>query len=213
MVAITLTPSDQRALRAVLAADPVPGTPLPARPVLRRLAELVPCDQVVVSVLDAAGSVVEETVLLMTRLAPSASQVAGEGPGWSADRELAVGAEEGGTVVRLRLVRTRDAFGEREVALLHLLAPVLGRLLRERPVPRLPTALTVSERRVLQQVAAGLSNARIAERLFIAPSTVRKHLEHSYRKLGVSSRMAALARLEGRDAPGLDLLARAGNHR
>jgi DNA-binding CsgD family transcriptional regulator len=213
MVSITLTASDQRALRAVLAADPVPGSPVPDRPVLQRLAELVPCDRVVVSLLDAGGAVVEETTVGLGRPSPADTGSSAEVRGRSAVGELVVSGQEDGTVVRLRLVRTRGGFGERDVALLHLLAPVLERLLRERPVPRLPSTLTVSERRVLQQAAAGLSNARIAERLFIAPSTVRKHLEHSYRKLGVSSRMAALARLQGRDGPGLDLLARAGDPR
>jgi DNA-binding CsgD family transcriptional regulator len=54
-------------------------------------------------------------------------------------------------------------------------------------------------------VAAGRSNADIAERLCIAESTVRKHLEHSFRKLGVTGRLAAVAALQGRDEPGLDL--------
>jgi ATP/maltotriose-dependent transcriptional regulator MalT len=58
---------------------------------------------------------------------------------------------------------------------------------------------------VLTNVAAGFSNREIAERLSVAPSTVRKHLEHAYRKLGVSSRQAAIAALQGRDEPGLDL--------
>jgi Bacterial regulatory proteins, luxR family len=39
----------------------------------------------------------------------------------------------------------------------------------------------------------------------VAPSTVRKHLEHIFRKLGVTSRLAAVAALQGRDDPGLDL--------
>ena len=58
---------------------------------------------------------------------------------------------------------------------------------------------------MLTHVAAGRSNAEIAEHLFVAESTVRKHLEHSFRKLGVSSRLAAVAALQGRDEPGLDL--------
>ena len=45
---------------------------------------------------------------------------------------------------------------------------------------------------MLDLVAAGLSNAAIAERLYVAPCTVRKHLEHAYRKLGVSNRYAAV---------------------
>ena len=74
-------------------------------------------------------------------------------------------------------------------------------------------SLTTQERRVLSHVAAGRSNAEIAEALFVAPSTVRKHLENVYRKLGVTSRGAAVARLQGRDLPDIDLherLARLG---
>jgi DNA-binding CsgD family transcriptional regulator len=44
-------------------------------------------------------------------------------------------------------------------------------------------------------VAEGLSNAEIARVLVVEPSTVRKHLEHIYAKLGVGSRTAALAKL------------------
>jgi DNA-binding NarL/FixJ family response regulator len=44
-------------------------------------------------------------------------------------------------------------------------------------------------------VAKGLSNGAIAGQLVVEPSTVRKHLENVYRKLGVSSRTAAVARL------------------
>ena len=49
---------------------------------------------------------------------------------------------------------------------------------------------------MLDLVAAGLSNAAIAERLFVAPCAVRKHLEHAYRKLGVSNRYAAVHALD-----------------
>ncbi len=97
--------------------------------------------------------------------------------------------------------------------MLRMLAPLFARLVRERPTPSLPAALTVQERRVLSHVAAGASNTEIAQALFIAPSTVRKHLEHAYRKLGVTGRVAAVARLQGRDQPDLDLrerLARLG---
>jgi len=65
--------------------------------------------------------------------------------------------------------------------------------MRERPAPRLAASLTVQERRVLGIVAAGLSNAEIAEQLFVSPCTVRKHLENAYRKLGVTNRVAAVA--------------------
>jgi ATP/maltotriose-dependent transcriptional regulator MalT len=44
-------------------------------------------------------------------------------------------------------------------------------------------------------VGDGLSNAEIARALVVELSTVRKHLEHVYAKLGVRSRTAALAKL------------------
>jgi DNA-binding CsgD family transcriptional regulator len=56
-------------------------------------------------------------------------------------------------------------------------------------------SITPREREVLELIAAGLRNDEVARRLWIAPSTVAKHLEHVYRKLGVTSRTAALARL------------------
>jgi DNA-binding CsgD family transcriptional regulator len=44
----------------------------------------------------------------------------------------------------------------------------------------------------------GKGNAEIATALYISESTVRKHLQNAYRKLGVSSRTAALALLSGK---------------
>lgn len=54
--------------------------------------------------------------------------------------------------------------------------------------------LSARENQVLDLVAGGASNVEIAERLWISPGTVRKHLEHIYLKLEVGSRTAALAR-------------------
>lgn len=56
-------------------------------------------------------------------------------------------------------------------------------------------SLTRREWEVMRLVAQGSSNAEIARELWVAPSTVRKHLENVYGKLGVTSRTAALARL------------------
>lgn len=67
-------------------------------------------------------------------------------------------------------------------------------LLRERPVA---PDLTAREREVLSWVAQGKTNAEIAELLWLAPSTVRKHLENVYAKLGVNTRTAAVARFLG----------------
>jgi DNA-binding CsgD family transcriptional regulator len=59
--------------------------------------------------------------------------------------------------------------------------------------------LSARERDVLQWVARGKTNAEIATALYISESTVRKHLQNSYRKLGVSSRTAAIALLSTRN--------------
>jgi len=55
-------------------------------------------------------------------------------------------------------------------------------------------ALSERELEVLVLIAAGMSNAEASRKLFIAPSTVKKHLEHIYGKLGVNRRTQAVAR-------------------
>lgn len=54
--------------------------------------------------------------------------------------------------------------------------------------------LTPREREVLGLVGTGLTNAEIARELWVQPSTVAKHLEQAYAKLGVHNRTAAVAR-------------------
>jgi two-component system nitrate/nitrite response regulator NarL len=54
-------------------------------------------------------------------------------------------------------------------------------------------SLTPRERDVLVGVADGASVATIAERLGVRPATVKTHLDHLYRKLGVDERAAAVA--------------------
>jgi DNA-binding CsgD family transcriptional regulator len=68
---------------------------------------------------------------------------------------------------------------------------VEGALLLEerRRMPR----LTRRESEILDLVAEGRTNAEIAERLWVSPLTVRKHLENVYAKLGVHTRTAAAA--------------------
>jgi DNA-binding NarL/FixJ family response regulator len=64
-------------------------------------------------------------------------------------------------------------------------------------------AVSNREREVLTLLADGLSNAEIAERLFLAESTIKTHVSSAYAKLGVRSREEA-ARLvrESRRRPG-----------
>jgi LuxR family maltose regulon positive regulatory protein len=54
--------------------------------------------------------------------------------------------------------------------------------------------LTEREMQVLRLIEEGLSNAEIAQRLFVAPSTVKVHTHHIYSKLGVTSRTQAAAK-------------------
>ena len=51
------------------------------------------------------------------------------------------------------------------------------------------TALTPRERTVLRHLTAGLTARAIARRLEISTSTVNKHLESIYRKLGTADRL------------------------
>ncbi len=54
--------------------------------------------------------------------------------------------------------------------------------------------LSKNEFEVLRLVNAGLSNQEIAERLIVAVSTVKTHINNIYGKLTVGNRVQALAR-------------------
>jgi LuxR family transcriptional regulator, maltose regulon positive regulatory protein len=62
------------------------------------------------------------------------------------------------------------------------------------PAAGLQEALSERELEVLQLIAAGKSNRRIASELFVSVGTVETHINHIYRKLEVHSRTQALAR-------------------
>ena len=98
-------------------------------------------------------------------------------------------------------------FSERDRAVLEMLRPHLYRLeayaalrrqlseaLRTQEIVAEPdpyAKLTSREREIVELVAEGKTNAQIAVQLWVAPSTVKKHLEHIYSKLGVGRRTAA----------------------
>jgi DNA-binding CsgD family transcriptional regulator len=59
-------------------------------------------------------------------------------------------------------------------------------------------ALTPSERRIAGMAAAGLSNAEIAQQLFLTVKTIEMHLTHAYRKLDIRRRAELVQALASR---------------
>ena len=100
-------------------------------------------------------------------------------------------------VIGVALSRSGRDFSDQDRALLSVLrAPLIAALLRARSRRQASSAgLTGREIAIMRLVAAGRTNSAIAHELQLSPRTVAKHLEHVYRKLGVSSRAAAVARL------------------
>ena len=60
---------------------------------------------------------------------------------------------------------------------------------REAGMRRLATILTSRETEVMQCVAGGLSNQKIAEKLIVSEGTVKIHVHNIYRKLGINNRV------------------------
>jgi DNA-binding NarL/FixJ family response regulator len=80
-----------------------------------------------------------------------------------------------------------------------LLGPTVTRRLLDRfaasNVPSDPTIisdLTERERETLQLLASGLSNAELAQKLFLSETTVKTHVSSILRKLGVRDRVQAV---------------------
>ena len=62
-------------------------------------------------------------------------------------------------------------------------------LQREAGMRRIATILTPRETEVMRQVAGGLSNQQIAEKLIVTEGTVKIHVHNIYRKLGINNRV------------------------
>jgi DNA-binding CsgD family transcriptional regulator len=124
------------------------------------------------------------------------------------ERQIAIslpGPEQ--QVIGVAMNRGRHDFSDHDRALLSVLRlPLSAALLRARRRQQAGQALVttagrwladLTERKVqiLRLVADGRTNTAIAHGLEVSPRTVAKHLEHIYRKLGVSSRAAAVSRM------------------
>ncbi len=93
-----------------------------------------------------------------------------------------------------------DANGHPDLAVHHArraaeLAAIAANVRRPAPAAEQLLIESLSEREieVLQLIAAGLSNQEIADRLVIAPGTVKRHINNIYGKLQVGSRTQAIA--------------------
>ena len=215
MPEIVLNQREQSCVRALMGLEPTPGA-LPPPYVLTLMSRLIPSDAIDVHVADSTGCVVEIVSLPPTTLYSIDPQICdgpvplgivhqSRDPGHR-DMLSSVGVADGVVlgfrngrdhVVQLNLDRRRSMFTDRDLAVLTMIAPALQRLLRTTRTTALPPSLTVTERRTIQLLATGMSNADIAWELSVSPSTVRKHLEHAYRKLGVHDRMAAVVAFGG----------------
>lgn len=58
------------------------------------------------------------------------------------------------------------------------------------------TRLTGRQKEIVNLIAAGMTNAEIAQHLLISENTVRKHIENIRTELGVSNRIAILNELD-----------------
>ncbi|MCU1278783.1 MAG: hypothetical protein JWM53_2329, partial [bacterium] len=97
----------------------------------------------------------------------------------------------------LRLTREAAAFGERELAILSRVRPLLrvaeGRFDARPLAADVLASLTPRQRVIVQHVARGLTNAEIARALRVSINTVRNRLADVFTRLGVSTRAELVA--------------------
>ena len=208
---VLLSSRSQSAVRRLLMAEPEPGAMLP-RQALHAVGQLVGCDAFGIGITDKAGFLLRETTFPQLDLedaqvcdgpVPTGFQHDATKPPDERDaayyglRDLVrLGFNTGSeTVTQLFVARRRSYFSEQDIAVLTMVEPAIGRLVRMCEQHEPIGWLTPSERRVLALVATGASNREVAEELSVTEHTVRKHLEHAYGKLGVKNRTAATLKL------------------
>lgn len=213
---IMLSERQQDSLRRLMSLEATPGS-LPPGAVLELVARLIPSDFLEIDLADSTGHVVSHVVLYSSAPPSEDSQVC-DGPlmlgmvhqgrhpvarRMLRHYDMADGLTLGfrcssDYVVQLAMDRYTRTYSDGDLAMLRMISPALQRLMHTHQTAGLPASLTTTERRVLQLLATGRSNSDIAADLYVSVATVRKHLEHTYRKLGVHNRMAAVIAFEGR---------------
>lgn len=68
----------------------------------------------------------------------------------------------------------------------------LIRAVSEKPKASVDFGLSKRELEILEEMSGGLNYKEIAEKMFISPKTVRKHIENVYRKLQVHNKVEAV---------------------
>lgn len=119
---------------------------------------------------------------------------------WNKGRELTVEevvrpfTEEGGTQEEEGILRDGKEHGWEEGKKMAVFSSVGEKSLEGAEMEGRPVGLglTARELEVLRQVALGLTDGEVAEKLVVSVRTVQAHLQSVYGKLGVKSRMAAV---------------------
>lgn len=214
MTHLDLSAREVTAVRRVLSADD-PDFERRIRALLLALGCLIPCDRLGFAIIDRSGFLEYGVGLpdhAVDRIGSGACDV-----GLHAGVEQLVGRPSGdveraglaalgirdrlrvcvglelGRVALLFFDRRTRCFEPRHVEIVSMLQPALARIVRPPGRPPVLAGLSGAERQVLDLVARGATNQAVADALSVSEATVRKHLEHAYRKLGVSNRTAAAA--------------------
>jgi len=157
------------------------------------LEEMLPCTRdtqrllaqmetlILLSIVDARRGRTDTAVASMVRALDLASPA----------RYIRQFADEGPSILPI-LERAAAVIPDRDFA-----TQVLAAFNATPEKPRTPNTIeNLSEREleVLRLIASGATNQEAGRKLFIAPSTVKKHLENIYAKLAVGGRVEAIAR-------------------
>ncbi|MGO4889633.1 response regulator transcription factor [Anaerobacillus sp. MEB173] len=90
----------------------------------------------------------------------------------------------------LGLIRTKEEppFSEKEMQLLSRILKPLSAFLGDQTSLQNNNELTKREQEIIELVKEGLTNKEIASSLHVSENTIKKHLQHIYRKMNVSNR-------------------------